>query len=156
MPNIIVLKGDDGKLHGFGERGEAAMAKLNKRVRDMQPGETMALSWKEPRSPGFHRIFFARLGGLFHMQEQFDDEERLRAWLIVGAGECDFVPGPTGRMVALPKSIAWEKLDEVEFERLVKKVDEFLWTDHAQRFLWPHLTSQQTNEMIETLRREFF
>nr|WP_255532596.1 DUF1367 family protein [Polynucleobacter sp. UK-Kesae-W10] len=89
------------------------------------------------------------------MQEQFADIEALRAWLTVGAGECEFVPGPKGRMVAMPRSIKWAKLDQVEFESLSSKVDAFLWSAHATRFLWPHLSDQQAHEMIESLDREF-
>lgn len=151
----MVYRNDEGKLAGFGEKGAKAYARFRALLQRMGVGETIEFSWHEPRSPGFHRLFFARLHALFDRQEQFADPDSLRAWLTVGAGECQFVPGPKGRMVALPKSIAWHRLDEVEFRDLVDKVDRFLDTEHAQSFLWPHLEPRQRAEMIDGWRMEF-
>lgn len=155
MANVVIYKDKSGRLAGFGEKGAMAWSKFRRAVDGLGVGETLSFSWKAPRSPGFHRRFFAKLGRLFDMQEQFLDVEALRAWLTVGAGECDFYPGPKGRMVALPRSIAWDRLDDVEFAALVAKIDTFLWTEHAQRFLWPHLSPDAAHEMIEALDREF-
>lgn len=155
MSALVVVKGEDGKLQGFGEKGARAWAKFQKRVQQMVVGETLGFSWKEPRSPKHHALFFVKLGALMDRQEQFADEDKLRAWLIVGAGYCDFVPGPSGRMCAIPQSIAWENLDEADFAHLHSQVDAFLWTDHARRFLWPHLSDQQTYDLIEAFQQEF-
>ncbi|MBP9805667.1 MAG: DUF1367 family protein [Candidatus Accumulibacter sp.] len=155
MSDLVITKGDDGKLRGMGEAGERAYAKWRKAVEALQPGETLRFQWWMPRSPRHHGLFFAKLSALHAMQEQFEDVDRLRQWLTVGAGYCAFVPGPTGRMVALPQSIAWHRLDEAEFSELHGKVDQFLWTDHARRFLWPHLSDQQSYAMVETLMQEF-
>lgn len=149
MADLVILKGDDGKLTGFGEKGRRAWAKWQSIVRAMVIGETLAFSYRVPRSPKFHRLFFAMLGHLLDSQEQFDDVDQLRAWLTVGAGYCDFVPGPKGRMVALPKSIAWHAMDDAEFRELVIAVWAFLRTEHAQRFLWAHLSPEQASETVE-------
>jgi hypothetical protein len=145
---VVVFKDDTGKLAGFGDKGRRAFEKFQRKVRELEPGETLHFEWREPRSPQHHRYFFAKLGELFDRQEQFDDVDKLRAWLTVGAGECDFVPGPKGRMVAMPKSIAWHKLDEVEFTELRRRVEAFMWSDHARRFLWPHLSDEETYQMV--------
>lgn len=155
MSTVVVTKGQDGKLEGCGERGAKAFSRFLRRVYDLRPGETLHFEWREPRSPKHHGLFFAKLGALMDRQEQFDSDDKLRAWLTVGAGYCDFVPGPTGRMVALPQSIAWHKLDEADFCDLHAKVDAFLWTDHARRFLWPHLSEQKTYELVEQFLAEF-
>lgn len=155
MSAVVVTKGQDGKLQGHGERGQKAYAKFRRRVEEMQPGDTLHFQWHEPRSPKHHGLFFAKLDALLDRQEQFDTDDKLRAWLTVGAGYCDFVPGPTGRMVALPQSIAWHRLDEADFADLHAKVDAFLWTEHARRFLWPHLSEQQTYDMVDQFLTEF-
>lgn len=155
MSAVVVTKGQDGKLTGMGEKGERAYAKFVKRVRDLSPGDTLHFEWREPRSLPHHKLFFAKVHALFDMQEQFDDADKLRQWLTVGAGYCDFVPGPTGRMVALPQSIAFHKLEEPEFAELHSQVDGFLWTLHARRFLWPMLTDEQSYAMIEQFMERF-
>jgi hypothetical protein len=155
MSAVIVVKDETGKLAGFGEKGARAWAKFRKRVEDMVIGETIEFQWHEPRSGPHHRLFFAQLAALFDRQEQFADIDMLRAWLTVGAGYCDFAPGPKGRMVALPRSIAWRKLDEAEFGELHLAVNAFLRTQHAQRFLWPAISDAQAGETIEAMLTEF-
>lgn len=149
MSDVVIVRGEDGRVRGLGEKGERAFDRWRRKVEAMEPGETLAFSWREPRSPKFHRLFFVMLADLFDRQEQFADVDQLRAWLTVGAGYCEFVPGPTGRMVALPKSIAWERMDDTEFRELVVEVWKFLRSEHAQRFLWPHLPLATASEAAE-------
>lgn len=155
MSEVIVVKGEDGKLQGFGDKGGRAYAKFLARVRDLVVGETLQFAWHEPRSPRHHRLFFSKLHALADRQEQFDAEDKLRKWLIVGAGYCDLVPGRDGQLVAIPQSIAFHQLDEVEFGELHRQVDAFLWTPHAQAFLWPHLSAQARYDMVDSLMLEF-
>lgn len=155
MSAVVVYKDESGKLAGFGQKGARAWAKFTKRIADMAVGETLSFEWWEPRSIKHHRMFFGKLGALLDRQEQFEDEDKLRKWLTVGAGYCDFVPGPNGRMVALPESIAFHKLDEADFSDLHAKVDAFLWTEHARRFMWPQMTQEHSYAMIEQLMQEF-
>lgn len=152
MSDCVVYRAEDGKLAGFGAKGSKRWVQFCEQIAQLGIGETMQFSWRLPRSPSHHRMFFAKLGALMDIQEQFDTDERLRAWLTVGAGYADFVPGPTGRMVALPQSIAFDKLDEVAFTDLHQRVDAFLWGDHARRFLWPHMSDLESYDMVA----EFF
>lgn len=151
MSDVVIFRGEDGKLHGFGEKGERAYSRFRRKVESLVIGETLEFSWRQPRSPKFHRMFFGMLGELFDRQEQFADPEQLRSWLIVGAEYCDFVPGPKGRMVALPKSIAWSLMDEGDFRDLVSAAWSFLRTSHASRFLWPHLDDAQASANVEAV-----
>jgi Protein of unknown function (DUF1367) len=149
MTTVVLIRGGDGKLAGMGDKAERAYAKFRRRVDALQPGETLCFSWREPRSPKHHGLFFAKVGALLERQEQFDTEDKLRMWLTVGAGYCDLVPGPKGKPVALPQSIAWDRMEEPEFAELHAAVDAFLWSLHARRFLWPHLSDEQTYELID-------
>lgn len=155
MSAVVITKGVDGKLEGLGEKGARAWGKFRRRVDRMQPGDTLSFTWREPRSQKHHGLFFHKLGALHDLQERFDCEEKLRAWLTVGAGYCDFAPGPDGQMVAIPQSIAWDQLDEADFQDLHRRVDAFLWTDHARGFLWPRLTAHQTCAVVEQFLQEF-
>ena len=56
---------------------------------------------------------------------------------------------------SLPRSIAWDRMDDIEFAELNAKVDDFMRTDHAQAFLWPHLDPARRAELVESLEREF-
>jgi hypothetical protein len=58
--------------------------------------------------------------------------------------------------VALPKSIAWHRLDEVEFAELLHNIKAFIWSPHARSFLWPTLPDARRYETLEALDREFW
>ena len=96
------------------------------------------------------------INALFEAQEQFDDADDLRKWLEVGAGHCRFVPGPKGKMVALPDSIKYERLDQAEFEIIHEAIFKFARSRHASSFLWNHLSIPEQDAMIETILMEFF
>lgn len=155
MTTMTVVKTEDGKLGGFSEADQRAYAKFTKSIKELEIGELFTLSTWFPRNPKLHKLHFAVVKALFDGQEQFADLNDLRKWLYVGAGYCDFLPGPKGRMVAIPKSIAFDKIDDSDFYELHRKVIDFARSEHAQRFLWPHLSSEQTLEIVETLLGAF-
>lgn len=155
MSDVLIVKDETGKLAGFGEKGAKAYNRFLKAVRELEIGELIAFSYRVPRSLKFHRLHFAMLKAVFDSQEQFNDSEQFRKWTEVGAGHCEFVPGPKGRMVALPKSISYESIDDEEFSTVHENVKQFLRSEHARRFLWPHLPEDESAEMISTLISEF-
>lgn len=155
MADVLIYRNDQGKLAGWGEKGARAYARFRKAVDELAVGELLRFSFWIPRSPKFHRLHFAMLGAVFASQEQFADEEQFRKWTEVGAGHCDFVPGPKGRMVALPRSIAYHALDDEDFSTVHENVKSFLRSEHARRYLWGHLGDEQSLEMIRTLLAEF-
>ena len=155
MADVVLVKGQAGKLEGLGERGGKAWARFRQWVDSMAVGDTIRFEWNKPRSLQHHRHFFAMLNALMDRQEAINDELKLRQWLTVGAGYCSFMPGPGGVMVAIPDSIAFHRLDENDFCALRAAVERFLWSDHAQRFLWPHLTKAQTYVLVDQLLGEF-
>lgn len=148
MPEIVVMRGNDGKLCGMGEKHHASLVKFKRMLHAAAPGETFAFSYKVPRSPQHHRWFFARVNELLGMQETFCDLEHLMVFLKVGAGFVEFMHGSDGQLVAVPKSIAWHTLDEREFTEVRIAIQNFLWTEPAQVALWPHLNPDQRYAMV--------
>lgn len=155
MTTITLVKTDTGKVAGHGEKNARAWAKFKKVMSELEPGELLSISTWFPRNKKLHGLHFALLAALFEAQEQFEDPDRMRMWLHVGAGLCDFLPGPTGRMVAVPKSIAWDKLDDADFQAHHEAVKAFMRGERAQMFLWPHLPPGQAADMVETVLLEF-
>lgn len=153
--DIVVVKDEHAKIRGFGEKGERAWQRFRNAINALEIGETLSFSWHKPRSPKFHRLFFAVLHRVFDEQEAFIDVDQMRAWLTVGAGYADFVPGPKGRVVAMPKSIAWHRMDDLEFGELFLAVCAFLRSAHACRFLWPQMSDIDADSRINALLQEF-
>jgi hypothetical protein len=155
LAKIVLVKNDQGKLEGHTEPERKRYAKFLAHAKSMAVGDTIAFEFKVPRSLPFHRRHFGILKMLFESQEQFDSQERLREWLEVGAGFCDILPGPKGKPVALARSIAWEALEQADFEAHHNDVIAFMRTPHCYRFLWPHLEDVTGSTMIETILMEF-
>lgn len=155
MTTMTITRDDAGRLTGAGEKDKRAYVAFRKRVEALVPGECYQLTVWFPRNQKLHGLHFALLAAVFDNQEQFADLDQLRAWLQVGAGHCKFVPGPTGRMVAIPESIAWHRMDDHDFAGHHEKVKDFLRTEHARAFLWPHLPAQEQDAMVDTILGQF-
>lgn len=155
MSKVILRLDERGKLTGLTDKDTRAYGRFRKKLENLRPGETLAFDFKIPRSPRFHKLHFVMLRAFFETQEVFDDEERMRKWLEVGAGHCDFVPGPHGNLIAIPLSISYEALDDVEFHRVHESVKAYLRSPHAYRYLWPHLNDEGRERMVEAVLQEF-
>ncbi len=157
MTKLVLTRSDEGKLCGLDAKAERAYAKFKAVVSRLMPGETLAFSYRLPRNPKHHAFFFKKLSILLERQEVVHDLDKLREWLIVGAGFVDFYFGADGQMHAKPKSMDFDSMDEAEFAELHRAVDEFLYTEAAQAFLWPQLNQQQRwnciQSFMEDLRR---
>jgi len=139
-----------GFFDGWRKDDKSGWRKIWRRLMDMEPGEFAVIEFVIPRSGPYHRRHFAILSAVFDSQERFDDFERFRDWLSIGAGHVTWVPGAKGGIVPLPKSIRYSKADQAEFEAYHAKVMAFLRGEHAARFLWRHL-GDEANSMIETI-----
>ena len=82
MSAVVLVKGDDGKLQGFGDKGQRAWSKFRSRIDGLRPGETLHFEWREPRSLPHHRLWFAKIAALLDRTEQFSDVDALRLWQI--------------------------------------------------------------------------
>lgn len=155
MSRLVITKGQDGKLCGMDPAGQRAYARFRAAVVSMQPGDTMAFTFRMPRNPKHHAFFFKKLQMLLERTEAFTELDKLRAWLTMGAGYADFVPGLDGKPNAIPRSLDFDSMDETEFTELHRATDEFLWGQHAQAILWPALTPKQRWECMESFMEGF-
>lgn len=155
MSKVVIFKNDQGRLQGLDDVGQRAYAKWRKLVNDLPIGQTLSFAYRMPRSPGHHRLFFAKLQSLLARTEAFTDLNHLRQWLTMGAGYADFVPGLDGKPNAIPQSMDFDSMDEAEFSELHRRVDEFIWTDRAQETLWPQLNAEGRYQCVESLVLEF-
>ena len=152
---VVILKDNTGKLRGMDEVADRAYRKFKKMVAELEIGQTIGFSWRMPRSPKHHALFFAKLQSLLSRTETFTDMAKLRTWLVMGAGFVDFVPGMDGKPNAIPQSMDFESMDEAEFSELHRQVDNFLWTHRAQETLWPALDDFARYQCMESLMKEF-
>lgn len=154
MPSVTLHIGETGKLEGLSERDKRAYAKFKKRLKTLGDGSVL-FTWREPRSGPYHRRFFKMFWRFFDAQEQFQSDKYFLEWLKVGADFADLLPGPKGKPVAIAQSIAWDKLDQAEFEPIAQAIWTFMRSTYATRFLWPHLSDELAGALVNSILAEF-
>lgn len=144
-----------GVIDGFNKEDRRAWRSFWKRVMGMEPGDMAVAEMLFPRSGPFHRRHMKIEQTVFDAQERFQNFDALRNWIKIGAGHCEWVPGPKGAIVPIPKSIAYASMDDEEFKSFHENAIQFLRGGHAADVLWPHLKGARAAEMMESVLREF-
>lgn len=155
MTTITILRDDEGHLVGATDKDRRAYAAFTKQLTELTPGEMLTISVWFPRNPRLHRLHFAMLNELLQQQEQFEDIDHFRKWLSIGAEHCEFMPGPKGKMIAIPLSISWDELDDAGFQEYHEKVVAFLRSKYATRLLWPTMSDSDAATRMADLLSEF-
>jgi hypothetical protein len=139
-----------GVVDGLGERGRKQWRRFWNGLMRLEPGEMVVIKTVKPRSGPFHRRHMALEQAVFEAQEKFEHFEQFRNWLKVGAGHCDWVPGPRGAVMPVPRSIAYDAIEEDEMRDFHDSTVSFL-REHGSAVLWRHLAPAARVEMVETI-----
>lgn len=144
-----------GIVDGLGERGQKQWRRFVNGLLRLEPGEMVEIKTHKDRSGPFHRRHMVIETAVFQAQEKFEHFEQFRNWMKVGAGFCDWIAGPKGAVIPVPKSIAFDKLEDEEMRQVHQDMVSFLRSEHAGRALWKHLSPAARMEMIESILRGF-
>jgi len=140
-----------GIVDGLGERGKKQWRRFVNGLMRMEPGEMVGIKTHKARSGPFHRRHMVIETRVFESQEKFEHFEQFRNWLKVGAGFCDWIAGPRGAVIPVPKSIAFDKLEEDDMRQVHEDMVAFLRSEPAGRTLWKHLSPAARTEMVESI-----
>lgn len=144
-----------GLVDGLGERGRKSWRRFFNGLMKLEPGEMVSIITHKARSGPFHRRHMAIEMAVFESQEKFESFEQFRNWLKVGSGFCDWIAGPKGAVIPVPRSIAFDKLEDNEMRNVHDDMVKFLRSDHAGKVLWKHLLPVARMEMIESVLTGF-
>lgn len=141
-----------GQIDGLSEAHRKSWRRLwSWFLKKAEPGEMVEIKTHRERLGWFHRKHMAMEQAVFDAQEKFEHFEQFRLWLKVGAGFVDWLPGPKGGVIPIPRSISYSALEQDSMERVHADMVTFLRTEHAQRALWKHLDEAKRSEFMETL-----
>jgi len=85
-----------------------------KRIRN---GDEFVVTVKRPRNLRHHKKFWALMNLVFENQGHYENVDNMVAAMKTAVGHCDFMPSKDGKtMIAIPKSIAFHKMDQKQFE----------------------------------------
>lgn len=172
MTDIVLVRQDDqpipeadreaarrvlfGAIDGLGERGRRQWRRFVNGLFRLEPGEMVEIKTRKPRSGPFHRRHMAMEQRVFEAQERFEQfDPGFRDWLKVGAGFVTWYPGPKGGVFPVPKSIAYDQLEDDDMRQFHEDVVAFLRTPHAIKTLWPRMPESQRGHAIEALLSSF-
>ena len=142
-------------VDGLSEQDQKAWRRFWNWIWKAGSGELFAIETWTPRKGTFHRRHMKIESTVFKAQERVRSFEQFRYWLKIGAGFVDWMAGPKGGVVQVPRSISYKKFDDEAMRRFHDDSIDFLRTPHAQAYLWPHLQPAQAAEMMETLLARF-
>lgn len=144
-----------GIVDGLGDRGRKQWRRFINGLMRLEPGEMVEIKTHKARSGPFHRRHMAIETALYEAQERFDHFEQFRNWLKVGAGFCDWIPGPRGAVIPVPRSIAFDKLEDDDMRQVHEDMVAFVRSEHAGKTLWRHLSAEMRWEIVESILLEF-
>mgnify|MGYP001611720873 CR=1 FL=1 len=87
-------------------------------VRRWKMGETLKCSVRKPRDYKNHRRYFGLLNLTFANQDKYTSFEHFRKAVQIAAGHVDELITLDGEITFMPKSIAYDALDEMEFSKV--------------------------------------
>ena len=105
-----------------------ADAAAEEAIADIPNGEVVKAVITRPRNVVFHRKFFALLGVLYPHQKFYPTLTKFRKAVQIALGYCEETKLPSGKIMVEADSIAFHKMDEVEFEQLMKRFFELAET----------------------------
>lgn len=112
----LLLKTPQG-LRGATPADQDAWGKFRRRLETMQPGKWLRIEASSPRNGKHHRKMFALLQLIAENSEVYNTAEKalVAVKLIVGHFEPAVHP-QTGELIQVPKSIAYESMDQDAFD----------------------------------------
>ncbi|WP_431276252.1 hypothetical protein ACQ858_08360 [Variovorax ureilyticus] len=138
-------------IRGLNDQHHSRWRRLVNRLLRAEPGEVFGFMNLSSRAGRYHRMHMRFEQSLFDRQERWPHIKSMRDWLKIGAGWCEWAPGPRGGIVPVPVSFDYDHCSDDEMREVHEAMVEFLHTPHASRFLWPHLSAPKRQEMLESI-----
>jgi hypothetical protein len=162
MPEMTVVMTSKGELRGFTPEDDASYQRFKKWLKALGAGEFFMLTYRKPRNYRFHKKLFAMLNLAFEHWNPAASRKRLtykgvaiekdfeqfREDITIQAGFYVAKYDSRGRVHLKAKSIAFDSMEEEEFERLYNAVRQVL----LERVL-KNYTPGDLDRVVEELQR---
>ncbi len=112
--SIYLTKNSFNQLEATDMDGENYINKL-------KDGETVKATITKPRNPKHHRKFFSMLNMVFENQDKYEILEDLLTEVKLRTGHYKEHITVKGTVIYIPKSVAFDEMDQLEFESIYNK-----------------------------------
>jgi hypothetical protein len=142
----VLIKTNTG-LRGSTPADHEAWTKFKRGLDAMKPGTYMRIESRRPRHGAHHRKFFALLQLVSENSETYDTVEKALVAVKLVSGYTDpFIDPVSGQLRQLPRSIAYESMDQDEFDKFYSAA-----IDGVISFILPQFDSAQVDRLISII-----
>lgn len=134
-------------LRGATPKDQEAWGKFRRRLEIMKPGDWLRFEAARPRNGPHHRKLMALLSLVAENSETYTTVERalIAVKLIVGHFEPAVHP-ETGELIQVPKSIAYESMDQDEFDSFYSHA-----VDGVLQHILPQMDRDTADRLMEMI-----
>lgn len=111
----VLLRKDGDSLAADDKAAAELVAKL-------KPGQVVRAEIRRLRHPAQHRYYWALVDICFQHQSRYATKEQLHNALKIGVGLYDEAVTPTGRSIAVARSIAFGNMRQEEFDDFLNSI----------------------------------
>lgn len=142
----ILVKTDTG-LRGSTPIDHEAWTKFRRRLETTKPGTYLRMEWARPRNGAHHKKLFALLQLVAENSETYNTVEKALVAIKLVSGYCEpFIDPITGELVQMPKSIAYESMDQDEFDKFYSAA-----IDGVLTHVLPQIDSAQADRLLDMI-----
>lgn len=142
-------------FEGATDKDTKAWRRYWRAMNEAGSGEYFSIRLERQRHSWRHRKHMKLITEVFKAQERMDDFDQFRIWLKVGSKFVDWLPGPTGGVFPIPKSISYDNCSEDEFIAFHDGIVDFLRSEHAAKYLFPHSPIFLAEDGIEKILAKY-
>lgn len=135
------MKKKERPVYGFVRRGDTLVPEFDydlSALQSVRQGETVRVEIKQFRNASRNRAYWAMLHEMVEATDCVLSPERLHEVIKLETGVVDLIRLPNGMTVAIPGSIAFDKMSEEEFVAFFKAAERWLaetygWAPESER-----------------------
>lgn len=142
----VLVRTEKG-LRGSTPADHEAWTKFRRRLETMPAGQFLRVEWSRPRNGAHHRKLMALLQLVAENSETYDTIEKALVAVKLCTGHCEpYLDPRTGELVQATKSIAFESMDQDEFEQFYSAA-----IDGVLRYILPQLSAGQADRLLDMI-----
>lgn len=142
----VLIKTDKG-LRGSTPADHEAWLKLKRRLERMASGTWLRMEWAVPRNGPHHRKLFALLTLVAENSETYETTKKALVGVKLASGYVDHVVDPrTGEITQVPQSIAFESMEQDEFDKFYDAA-----IDGVLRHILPQFDREIADRLLEQI-----
>lgn len=125
MKTVYLVKNKYGMFEPYDDNTAEIMMNIN-------VGDTFKVKLSKPRTPKYHRKFWALFNRVFENQEKHKTQKTLYLELKLACGWFDEYVKDTGEIVYIPWSLSFDDCDQIKFEELYNQAIQFFLDNYAE------------------------